>query len=402
MKIFCVIGEESGDKHGTAVLAELKRRRPDLEIAGTGGIRFERLADRRLFGTEDLAVVGLWEVLKRGWFLRRVFSELLAVIESSKPDVILLVDYPGMNLRLAERIRKTRSGKPLIVWYVCPQVWSWKKKRAFKLKRLTDALVALFPFEVDFLRNYAGMEAVCFGHPFRDRYREIVNFNAPPSATRWKKKGFVEVAVLPGSRPNEVQSHFPVLCRAIKLARLRMPELRFFVAKASQISAKTLMELGLDELPEVETVVEDGDCRVHRADLAWCASGTACLECAVLRTPPVIFYRVSPVTAWLGRHVFGIKTVGLPNVLLKRKVFPELLQKKFNPENLLLETSRLIAPDGLASKKHSVYDELELQLGGPDSYAKTAGFIADLIRRSASEKTLPVQGSISEAGSRRR
>ena len=365
MKLFCIIGEDSGDLHCGQVLEKLMSQMPNLKLVGTGGERFRGLAEKTFYGSDEMSVIGLWEVLKKYSYFKNLLTDLIDRAKAENPDAFLLVDYPGLNLRLAKAVK--RMGKP-IYYYISPQAWAWKKKRAFKMKRLLNEMIVLFPFEVDFFRNYADMDCHCFGHPFVDVASR--KYAVPEEFARYEKN----VVLLPGSRKNELENHLGIFLEAAKSFRQVHPSTHFYILKSKELPESCFHRYGnLD--PELFSLIAVNRRNyIRHADFSWCASGTASLESAILRTPPIIVYKTSILTYVTAKHVLGINRIGLPNIVLNKDVFPEIV-RDITTESLLQATQNILSDSALNDKNREIYDELIGLLGQSDSYAKTADFL---------------------------
>lgn len=369
-KLMVIAGEASGDLHGGFVVEELKKKYPSLELFGTGGKRLEAAGVELYYKAEELAVIGLWEVLKHYKFFKSVFNHLLEVLDERKPDAVLLVDYPGFNLRFAEEVKK-RGIK--VIYYVAPQVWAWKKNRIEKIKAFVDEMVVLFPFEVEYFKRES-MPTHCFGHPLLDAVKTtqtkaetIEKWNLDPQKRL--------IALLPGSRRNEILKHFPLLVDAANRLAKERKDVQFALPLAPTVTKEEISHYLESAEASIQIVENDTYNVVGSAEFAVVASGTATLETAVLGTPMIIYYEVAPVTYFLGKYVLKIGMIGLPNIVAGREVVPELIQKDSHPE-MIAEKLQDYLSDEVAYQ--TVCDDLadvKRKLGEPGAYEKTAEFI---------------------------
>lgn len=333
--MFLVAGEPSGDNHAAAAVSEMLSRQPALKVSGLGGPKLRAVAGAGMDDwSNEAAVVGLVEVLKKyGWFKKK-FAETLARIRQEKPDAVLLVDYPGFNLRLAKALRKERyAGK--ILYYISPQVWAWNRGRIPKMAKLLDAMFCIFPFEEP-LFAAAGLKTEFVGHPMIDTLaRERSGAPRDPSL----------VALLPGSRSREVRMIFPAMLGAAGLLAAERPELRFAAAAANAEREREM--LALREFAGLSAK----QCRITRGNahelmqtcgVGLVASGTATVEAAFFGLPHAIAYRVAPLTYLVGRMVIKVDHLGMINVLAGREVVREFIQARCTPELLAGELRRLL------------------------------------------------------------
>ncbi len=364
--LYFVAGEVSGDTHGASLLRALHARQPGLRFHGRGGPRMKAVAGDTLEDwTEEAAVVGLWEVLKKYGYFRRQFARVLAEIEQTAPAAVVLIDYPGFNLRLAAALRK-RYRRPLkIIYYISPQVWAWHRGRIPKMARLLDLMLCIFPFEPP-LYEPAGLRSVFVGHPLIDALA------AEPPQTRAPDL----VGLFPGSRRREVSKIFPVMLAAARLMLREKPALRFASAAPSERIARELAALRDaagwtgDTLP-----VGVGTSRQLMAQSAagMVASGTATVEAASLGMPLVIVYKVAPLTYWVGRAVIRVPYLGMINLLANREIAREFLQGAARPAAIAAETLRLLDEMGAARRQQSVdLQEVVQRLGGGGAAERAA------------------------------
>ncbi len=319
-----VAGEASGDAHAARVLRALKSMYPDLTAWGFGGDQLAAEGMEIREHVNRLSVMGIWEVLKQYGYFRRIFHRLLAEIREQKPDLILLVDYPGFNLRLAGALQE--EGIP-IVQYVCPQVWAWKKKRIPKMEKVLDGLICIFPFEKAVFEGSPLPVHDC-GHPMVEETLKVI-----PDAG-WGDG--VKLALVPGSRLQEIDRIFIPMLETAALILKEVPELQIRVPAANR-ECKERMQALMDEyaeLPKVELV--DGRMRevVKGADAALVTSGTATLETALLGTPMLIVYKTSKLTYAIGKRVVTVDHIGMVNLIAKRELCPEFIQDAAVPESM--------------------------------------------------------------------
>jgi len=373
-KLMVVAGEASGDLHGGHVVKALKARLPELELYGTGG---QHLADAGVtlsHRAEDMAVIGFKEVLKNYSYYKGIFDELVASLDTQRPDAVLLVDYAGFNLRFAKEAKKRSIP---VIFYVAPQVWAWKKGRVKTMKKVIDHLVVLFPFEVEFFAQ-EGMNAHCFGHPLLDIVRPTQSRDSFFTAQGLNLEEKL-VALLPGSRRNEVEKHLPLLLDLAANLAKQVPGVQFVYPVAPTVSEESI-KAQVDR-SEVKVHLLRGETydAVSAADFAVVASGTATLETAILETPLLIFYKVAATSYAIGRYLLRIKAIGLPNIVLGEAVVPEFVQSKTEPEKMADQVASYLKDPLLYAGQKRHLQRLREKLGLPGAYEKTAEFIQDLL-----------------------
>ncbi|HMO51303.1 MAG TPA: lipid-A-disaccharide synthase [Kiritimatiellia bacterium] len=328
--LLVIAGEVSGDMHAAAVIAALKRRRPGVSVWGFGGDQLAGQGVELLQHVRDLSVLGLVEVLKRYGFFRRIFREVLEEVDRRRPQAALLIDYPGFNLRLAAELK--RRGVR-VIYYVCPQVWAWHRSRIPRMARIIDRLLVIFPFEVEVFAA-TGLQVEFVGHPLVEEAAKV--FAAPDAALPWP--GALPIALLPGSRRQELQRLLPpMLAAAARLSR-EAPEAGFILAAASPEMEKLAANLieAAPEKPE-RLVVVPGKTRhiLRQARAAWVASGTATLETALMECPMVVVYKTARLTYEVGKRLVRVPHLGMVNLLAGKELCPELIQDAVTAERLV-------------------------------------------------------------------
>ena len=334
MKLYLVAGEASGDARGAELIRALRARAPSLEFFGAGGREMRALVGDHFADWADEAVVGLWDVLKKYGYFKGQFNRMLAELATVRPAALVLIDYPGFNLRLAREAHR-RFPQLKIIDYISPQVWAWNRGRIPKMARYLDLMLCIFPFEKP-LYEQSGLHTVFVGHPMLDSL--VV-----------KKAAIARdphlVGLFPGSREKEVRKIFPVMAEAaIRMKNVR-PELRFEASAASHQLAErmmaTLQQLGQSEDFCAITVRASHEL-MQRAVAGMVCSGTATLEAAFFGLPLCVVYKVAWQTWVVGKQLVRVPFLGMPNVLAGREIARELLQGDATAEALANETLRLV------------------------------------------------------------
>jgi lipid-A-disaccharide synthase len=365
MKLAIVAGEASGDLHAAEVLRELKALDPGIESFGIGGDLLAGLGMRLVHHAREMGIVGFFNVLRHLRMFRRIFDELIEEIARQRPDAVLLVDYPGFNLRVARRCHELGLR---VVYYISPQLWAWRRGRVKQVARYVDRMIVIFPFEETFYREH-GIEATYVGHPLIE---EIGHLERAP-----KTEGVTRIALLPGSRQAEVVSLLPPMLDAVEiLARERTVDA--FVVQAPTIARALIDRFAAGR--NVRVVEHDNGRAVAAADVALSSSGTATLECAVLGTPVIVMYRLSRANYWLGRMVVTIPHFGLINIVAGKEIVPELIQGAVNGERIAGEMRRLLEPANYA-RVVAELAQVRSKLGDAGAARRAAHAIMEIVNR---------------------
>lgn len=354
-RLYFVAGEASGDEHGAALMRSLRELAPDLEFFGRGGPQMKEIAGSAFVNwIDDAAVVGLWEVAKHYAYFREQFAKALKEIDAAKPEAIVLIDYPGFNLRLARTLRE-RSAHLKIIYYISPQVWAWNRGRIRKMARFLDLMLCIFPFEAE-LYGLSGLRTIFVGHPMIENLAKRRTGESPDPNL---------IGLFPGSRFREVKKIFPAMLGAGLEIVAHQPDVRFEVAAASESLAGQIESLlAASPLRErVRVVTGDSSGTMQRAVAGMIASGTATLEAAYFRLPFVLVYRVSWPTYLAGRILIRTPFVGMPNVLAGREIVPEFLQHEAQPGPIAVSVLELINDPGKRARMISEFDAVIASLG---------------------------------------
>ena len=344
-RIMIIAGESSGELYGALLAKALRSRNPGLRIAGVGGERMESA------GVELISVIassfGLIEAIKTFGKIKKTFKKIVAALTSFAPQVVVLIDYPDFNIPVAREAKK-RGIK--VLYYVSPQVWAWRTKRVATISKLVDAMAVILPFEADLYRG-TGIPCEFVGHPVMDEIAGVAGNSNSIKAELGLHPDRPVMALMPGSRPHEVQKLLPVMAEAAAAMKERFPGYQFVVPVAPNLSTEALSVIS-DELKEFDLhslVITDHAVKaLLSADIALIASGTATLQAALLGVPMVVLYKLSPFTYFVGKLVVKVSHVSLVNILLDKSVrdssgprIRELLQGAANKENIMEELARL-------------------------------------------------------------
>jgi lipid-A-disaccharide synthase len=343
----------------------LLERDESLVFLGFGGPQMRTVGGHGIVDwLAGAAVLGLWEVLKHyGWFKQKM-SEAMQLIATEKPHAVVLIDYPGFNLRLAKALRESGYDRQ-IIYYISPQVWAWKKGRVKTMAHLLDLMICIFPFEKT-LYERSGLRTVFAGHPMVDRIKSF--------SRRWTREPRL-VGFFPGSRANEVRKLFPVMLQTARLLQQQEPGLRFAVSAANQALAQLMLEIvSSSDMPEARQWIETGSVYdlMQRAEVGVVASGTATLEAACFGLPYLLVYKVNPLTYVVGKTVVKIKHLGIVNVLAGETVVKELIQGDCAPDKLASELLLLLRTPSMREGLAARLDQVVGTLGEGGAYGRAA------------------------------
>ena len=373
--VLITAGEPSGDLHASNLVKDLKSLDPNLKFFGLGGNLMKGCGVDTVFDITALALIGLVEVWKNIFTVGRAYRSLLKRIDSEHVDLAILVDYPGFNLRLAKEL-KERSIP--VVYYISPQVWAWAPERIDIIKACVKKMVVFFKFEEELYKKH-GVNVECVGHPLVD----TIKVTAPRDDVRRKyslDKEKTVIALLPGSRKQEVRALLKIMAEAARLINKRLGNTRFIVAKHPdlplEIYKNAVKDLSLDiKIAEADTYNVLG-----ASDFAIVASGTATLETAMIGTPFLIAYRVNLFTYIVYKFVAKTRFVGLVNVMAAREVVPELLQFNATPEKIAQKTVEVLSDKKRLSNMREEFGRVRSSLGGPGASFRAAKSILPLLK----------------------
>lgn len=374
MTIYFVAGEVSADNHGAALMRSLREFDGELKFVGRGGPQMQEIAGEQFKNwIGEAAVLGLWEVLRKYGYFREQFHETLREIRESKPEAVVVIDYPGFNLRLARALRRQAPGQK-IIYYISPQVWAWNRGRIKRMAHFINLVLCIFPFEVDSY-NQAGLQALFVGHPMIERLQgRKVDTQRDPNL----------IGLFPGSRSREVRKILPVMLETARELRKHNRDLRFEVAAASEQLARQMKPTvaALDQSQDGEAIqikIDETAVIMQRAWAGIVTSGSATLEAAYFRLPFVLIYKVAWPTYLAARLVVSVKYLGMPNLLADKEVVPEFIQHRAKPNALVKAMQPLIENANARERMISEFDVIIAKLGDSGASERAARAIIEEI-----------------------
>ena len=364
-RILISAGETSGDLHGAALARELKRRWPHAELFGFGGDQMQAAGVKLWAHADEMAVMGFVEVARHLPFFLRLLRQTRSELRERRPDIVIPIDYPGFNLRLARYAKEERVP---VVYYIAPQVWAWHKSRMRELAHNADHIAVVLPFEEKLFRE-AGATVSFVGHPLLDA-PSTTTTRAEYCARHGLNAAQPLLALLPGSRQQEVRSHARLFGEAARLVKQQLPDVQPVVAQAPGIADAAFEGV---MWPRVRDAAE----LLHFADAALTKSGTSTLECALTLTPMVIAYRMNPLTYRIARSVVDVEHIGLVNLIAGKRVAAEFVQDEATPAALAQAVLRVTAPGPERDATLATLRDVRLRLAGDARGA--AAHVADIV-----------------------
>lgn len=363
--IYLIAGEVSGDTHGAELIHALRNGSPGLQVYGTGGPEMRRSSDEQIRDwVEDAAVMGIWEVLKHYSWFKQQFADMLEEIKSLRPDALVLIDYPGFNLRMAKAVRLALPDTK-IIYYISPQVWAWNKGRIPKMAAILDLMLCILPFEKKIFEN-SGLKTQFVGHPLVDELSaEKLSSGRQPNL----------VGLFPGSREREISRLFPLMLETAQRMLINDSALQFQAPAASDKSAKLMQQILLTQPALKDHVtISTGDSHrlMQQAACGVIASGTATLEAAWYGLPYCLVYRIAWPTYFLGKLLVKIDFIGLVNILAGRQVVEEFIQSDANPARIQEALEKFLNDPSFTAHMQSELAATAAKLGEPGCHHRAA------------------------------
>jgi len=374
-KILMVAGETSGDLHGAHLMEAIHQIDPEVKFFGVGGEHLARQGMKLLYHSHSLSVVGITEALLKLRTVLKALGDLKSSLEQERPDLVILIDFPDFNLRLAKRAHQ--KGIP-VLYYISPQVWVWRPGRVKVIAERVKKMVVFFPFEVP-LYQAAGVDVEWVGHPLLDivkprlsRDEAYQRFGLDPQRRT--------VALLPGSRIHEVERLLSPLLKSAHLLQKEIPDLQFVIPLAPGFTETSLSPWMKNSPVEVKLIEGWTYDVMNLSELLILASRTATLEGAILGKPMIIIYKVSLLSYLVGRAMVQVNHIGLVNLVAGEGIAPELIQKDVNPETISKEALRILKDSGLQKRMVESMQEVRQRLGNPGAAQRAARIVVSMLQ----------------------
>ena len=374
-QIMIIAGEVSGDMHAARLVEQLKLIDPALTFFGVGGPELRKAGTEILYDIKDTAVIGLVEVLRKYGFFRRMFDDLLSIAAKRRPDAVILVDYPGFNLRFA---KKTHELGLKNMYYICPQVWAWNKARIPQMAKTLDLLMTIFPFEAKHFEG-SGLKTHFVGHPFIDEAGDLSLYETP--SLPWL--GEPKVALLPGSRRGEIAKILPTMLKASSLIAKRHPNASFIIPTPNDYidsMVKDMLARISVRSDRIETVRNMARHVMRQAKAGLITSGTATVEASLMECPMVITYKTAFLSYVILRPLVKLDNLGMVNIIAGKRICPELMQWGANAEAMSDAIEPLLTDTQERQNMIGAIREVNRSLGGKGASRRAAEFIGEIIK----------------------
>lgn len=368
-KIFVSAGELSGDIHGGNLIKEIKNLIPEIAISAIGGDNMNTAGAELLYHIRDTSFMGFSEIIKHLPTIVKIWRNTLNLLDTQNPDLVVLIDYPGFNLRLAKAAN--RRGIP-VVYYITPQLWAWHESRVEKIKKYVDKAICILPFEKEWYKE-RGLDVTFVGHPLLDKVDE-----SKSSAKIRSEKASHLIGLFPGSRIQEVEKHLPIMINAIKILREEFQNLEAAVGVTPGANCESLENrFQYEWLYWLRGRNED---IMKQSDLLIASSGTISLEAVIYRTPLIVIYKMSPISFWIGKRVVKVPYIAMANLIAGRGGIPELIQDMATPENISKEAMLILKNSEERKKMQQFLDDVVKRLGKPGASKRVAKIIIDFLK----------------------
>jgi lipid-A-disaccharide synthase len=373
-RIMIIAGEASGDMHGAKLAQAINDIDKRALLFGVGGSAMQSQGVSLIVDARTIAVVGITEVFSKLPTIYRAMAIVKKALRRLKPDLLILIDFPDFNLRVAAAAKYLKIP---VLYYISPQIWAWRQNRVKRIKRLVDHMAVILPFEAPFYRKHR-VPVTFVGHPLLDRISPASNQHALTAPTTQPVIG-----LLPGSREKEVKALLPVMLSAAKRIKHKLPLARFIVSCSDSVNADPLMEAVGQYASELDvTVIRGPVTRVfEQSHMLVAASGTVTLEAALHGLPVVIIYKISPLSYWLGKRLIKVKYIGIANLIVQKELLPELIQENASPWMIAETVTGMIEDHVKFRQIKTELLQIKDLLGGAGASGRVAGIAMGLIRR---------------------
>ncbi|MCK4715800.1 MAG: lipid-A-disaccharide synthase [Candidatus Marinimicrobia bacterium] len=371
-KIFISAGELSGDIHGGNLVSAIRQINPGIEITAIGGDNMAGAGAELLYHIRETSIMGFAEVVKHLPFIRKLWKNTLRHIDKIKPDLVVVIDYPGFNLRLAKAVSKRNIP---VIYYISPQVWAWHQSRIKKIKRYTKEVLCILPFEQEWFRK-RGINARFVGHPLLDQITKEKNDNLQSSPIRPSSASLV-IGLFPGSRLQEVQRHLPVMIDSVKKLRDKFPEIVAAVSIAPEIDMSAYRKVY--DFEWLYWIENRNHQLMNESDLLIMSSGTATLEATIFNTPMIVIYRLNSLSYRLGKLLIKVPYITIANLIANKRGVTELIQHDANADTIASEAETILSNPQRRDETIQFLKNVTQRLGKPGASERAARIILEYI-----------------------
>jgi lipid-A-disaccharide synthase len=373
-RIFLIAGEASGDIHGSNLVKALKQRAHDIVFTGIGGKSMQDAGVEIVVDAATLSVVGITEVFSKLPGILNGMAVAKSFLKNSRPDLLILIDFPDFNLRIAAVAKKWHIP---VLFYISPQIWAWRSGRVTKIGKLVDHIAVILPFEASFYRKHH-IPVTFVGHPLLDEFRDFL-----PSSTTPLQNSPPVIGLLPGSRESEIFRHLPVMLLAARILSEQM-KIRFVLSIAPGASHDAIKALYLPFQDKLCLEIDSNGARsvFTKTHLVVAASGTVTLEAAIAGMPVIIIYKVSPLSYLLGKALIKVRNIGLVNLIAEREIVPELIQDQASPEMIAETVLKFVNNPSALDAIRLAFANVRYRLGGPGASSRTADIALNMLKEN--------------------
>jgi lipid-A-disaccharide synthase len=376
-EIMIIAGESSGDLHASLLIKNLKEINPEIKISGLGGKLMEEAGAHIYYDLTEIAVIGFFEVLKNLPKFKAAFRLFLNKIDQRRPEAVILIDYPGFNLKIAREIKKRNIP---IIYYISPQIWAWGRNRIKVIKKLIDKIIVVFKFEEDLYKQEM-MDVYFAGHPLVDIVKTTKSKEEVMSDYNLSSSHCL-VTLMPGSRENEVKKNLPLMLKTALNIQKKLKKVQFIIIQSPALRAAKYYKYLDNQAIRARVIKEDTYNLLKASSFAIICSGTATLESALLKTPFVIVYRISFLSWLLIRHLIKIPYIGLVNIVRGKKIIPEFVQHEAKPKRIAGFIIECLKDAERIKNMKEELNEVEKLLGPPEASKRAAQAVIDFLNRS--------------------
>lgn len=370
-----IAGEPSGDAHSARLISALKKIDPQLEIYGMGGEKMRRAGADIFCDMSELAIIGFTGVLANFRKIKIIFQDILSRVDQNPPAAVILVDYPGFNLKLAQELHKRHIP---VIYYISPQIWAWWKGRIKTIRQVVDKMLVVFKFEEAIYKEY-GVDVSFVGHPLLDTACPTIPREELASQLGLSNNQII--GIMPGSRRGEIERILPVLLQSARILKDRLPQIQFVLLQAPQ-TGKVFYETIINRQKLPIALCANPACDfLNLCDFVLAASGTATLETAIMQKPMLIVYKVSFLNWLIARQLIKLPYIGLVNVVAGRKIIPEFVQFQAQPRLIAQAAWEILTNEEKITQMRNELKQVRESLGAPGASQRAAEIILNFIHQ---------------------